>query len=221
MVQKSTFQKGRIPWNKGLNGWNKGHNVSLETRMKISKANTKLNPKSTINELIRKSPKYKNWRNYVFTRDNFKCIKCGGNKDIHPHHIKEFSKYPELRFEVSNGQTLCAKCHGEIHGLNFNKLGRYLTCLMCKTKFRPKSGNLHQECCSKICGYKLRTQRGSKKKGRHYPHLQRKPIKICQVCNNEFRAIEHKTRKQKYCSRNCWNTRKENLTGKKAIKLNS
>ena len=34
------FKKGGIPWNKGLFGWNSGHEVSEETRRKISKANS-------------------------------------------------------------------------------------------------------------------------------------------------------------------------------------
>ncbi len=166
--------------------------------------------KSTENELLRKSTKFKEWRQAVFLKDNFICIKCGSNKDLHPLHIKPFAPYPELRFEISNGQTLCVKCHGELHGLQYNKLGRYLTCMICNKRFRPKSGHLKQECCSKECGYKLRTQRGSKKKGKHYPNLWKKPIKICCVCNKEFRATWHKNRKQKYCSIKCWKERKYN-----------
>jgi HNH endonuclease len=31
------------------------------------------------------------------------------------HHIKEWSKYPELIYVKSNGLTLCRECHLEVH----------------------------------------------------------------------------------------------------------
>ena len=158
-------------------------------------------------------------RKKVFERDKYKCQRCNSNKDIHPHHIKYFAKFPELRFDMSNGLTLCSECHGKEHGLKFNKYGRHITCLICNIRFRPKSGHLKQECCSKACGYKLRSTRPNSKKGRHYPHLIRKPLKICFVCHKEYRATIHKNRIQKYCSKYCWSNRGENLTGQKSVKL--
>jgi 5-methylcytosine-specific restriction endonuclease McrA len=59
---------------------------------------------------------YKKWRREVFIRDNFTCVSCermGGS--LEAHHIKSFSNYPELRFEVNNGITLCESCHKIIH----------------------------------------------------------------------------------------------------------
>lgn len=70
-----------------------------------------------INQQIRHSLEYKLWRSLVFKRDNFTCIFCGykskGSKpaDINADHIKPFSSYPELRFVIENGRTLCVSCH--------------------------------------------------------------------------------------------------------------
>lgn len=56
------------------------------------------------------------WRNSVYRRDNFTCQNChtiGGK--LNAHHIKPWAKFPEHRFDISNGITLCVKCHKEIH----------------------------------------------------------------------------------------------------------
>lgn len=68
---------------------------------------------STANELARRTPRYAAWRKAVYERDDYTCRMCGkrGGK-MHPHHIKKFSTHPNLRYEVSNGVTLCASpCH--------------------------------------------------------------------------------------------------------------
>ena len=68
------------------------------------------------NRIIRNSQKMQFWRNAVFNRDGYKCQKCnqiGG--ELNAHHIKRFAKYPELRFDVSNGITLCVNCHINEH----------------------------------------------------------------------------------------------------------
>ena len=56
------------------------------------------------------------WRKSVFERDGYTCQKCKkiGNK-LNAHHIKSWAFFPELRFEISNGITLCVICHREEH----------------------------------------------------------------------------------------------------------
>lgn len=70
-----------------------------------------------IYKTIRKSPEYIAWRLSVFERDNYTCIECGarpGNGkrvDLQADHIKPFALYPELRFDLDNGRSLCIPCH--------------------------------------------------------------------------------------------------------------
>jgi hypothetical protein len=59
---------------------------------------------------------YKKWRKSVFERDIYTCTACGkigGN--LNAHHIKPYATYKELRYELSNGITLCEDCHKSFH----------------------------------------------------------------------------------------------------------
>lgn len=75
------------------------------------------------NKKQRQSENYIKWRTGVFVRDKYTCQDCkqiGGH--LHAHHIKSFSKFKELRFEESNGLTLCFNCHKKLHkSMNFLK----------------------------------------------------------------------------------------------------
>jgi len=54
---------------------------------------------------------YLHWRESVLLRDDYRCVVCGATNQLEADHIKPWSIYPELRFDISNGQTLCKSCH--------------------------------------------------------------------------------------------------------------
>jgi hypothetical protein len=53
---------------------------------------------------------YREWKARVNVRDNYICQECG-KKGCEAHHIKSWYEFPELRFDVNNGITLCLDCH--------------------------------------------------------------------------------------------------------------
>ena len=75
---------------------------------------------------IRNSTEYKEWRLKVFQRDRFTCVMCQyrscKSRDIAADHIKPFSLFPELRFDVNNGRTLCVACHRSLPTSRRNNL---------------------------------------------------------------------------------------------------
>jgi len=93
---------------------------SLKTRKKMSRVHIKrreFHPnwkggKTAKLTALRHSLEYKLWREAVFERDNYTCQLCGqrGGK-LNADHIKMFAYFPEFRFRISNGRTLCESCH--------------------------------------------------------------------------------------------------------------
>lgn len=105
-------------------GWPKGRKQSEEHKKKKSESlkGRKLSPESIekVRQALRKRSKSrvswtsKEWRRQVLERDGHKCVQCGSlGPYFHVHHIVPWKKSVKLRFEVSNGQTLCASCHAK------------------------------------------------------------------------------------------------------------
>lgn len=130
-IEKGTFAGSRNP--------RYGKHPTESTRRKMSLAHIGLLAKenhpnwkggiTALQDKIRNSFKYRQWRSDVFTRDNYTCQGCrkrGG--DLEAHHtpkmlseilaeydiktIKEAMTCEEL-WNINNGQTLCIPCHNK------------------------------------------------------------------------------------------------------------
>lgn len=75
-------------------------------------------------ERKRSSMKHRKWSHAVLGRDNNTCQKCGlqgknykHRRTLHAHHIIALRDCIDsrLEFEISNGITLCTKCHKLTH----------------------------------------------------------------------------------------------------------
>ena len=81
---------------------------------------------------------YCQWRISVFARDKYRCQCCGDKSgcghtvELHAHHINNWSDYPEQRYNVDNGITMCSNCHMLFHSIygkrnnNYSQLQEFL-----------------------------------------------------------------------------------------------
>jgi len=66
----------------------------------------------TFRENVMRTLEYRNWRRNVFERDDYTCQECKQRGGVlNADHVKPFALYPKLRFELTNGRTLCVECH--------------------------------------------------------------------------------------------------------------
>ena len=100
---------------------------------------------------------YKVWRSQVFGRDGYACRDCkvrGGS--LVAHHVEEWSKAPDLRYEVSNGLTLCETCHDLRHG-KVRRPKQY-ACKVCDQPKRDNRSLVCRGCSNRITGARRKLQ---------------------------------------------------------------
>lgn len=109
---------------KGVVSGNKGKVASEETRLKMRIARLGKTGVLCHNYIADRSliklgdrslhdPLQKEWRMEVKKRDNFSCRIADNNCDgrLEVHHILRWSEFPELRYKINNGITLCHAHH--------------------------------------------------------------------------------------------------------------
>lgn len=91
----------------------------------------------------------KTWRKNVIERDK-RCVTCNKETSLVAHHIVEWNKDENLRFDISNGEVLCRSCHMKLHknkkgkktGVSWN---RGMTCLKIGTPKGTKFSEDHKK----------------------------------------------------------------------------
>ena len=88
----------------------------------IGENNPNYNPKLTDEERLKnryrmKDRNYNVWSKLVKERDNYTCQTCGDNqgRKLNSHHLNGWNAFPEQRFDLDNGVTLCTDCHKDFH----------------------------------------------------------------------------------------------------------
>ncbi len=135
--RKFPGRKNEGQFKQGQKAWNEGQTMPPEYGEKVRQAMIEKgairygpdNPawKGGITpemQKLRKSKQYAEWRQAVFKRDAYTCQVCGqvgGN--IVAHHIKRWANYPEYRFDVANGLTMCRPCHSSLHARGYSDWG--------------------------------------------------------------------------------------------------
>lgn len=113
------FQTGYTPYNKGISYMPKNIDMLLEAGKQYRFDGT-VRGKDHPRYIDGRTPEMQALRQMfrqqvsprVLKRDNYTCVSCGQQGgDLHVDHIKDWSKYPSLRFDMSNCRTLCIKCH--------------------------------------------------------------------------------------------------------------
>lgn len=115
LVRRNSIIKGHI---KSCGCWRM--EISLA---RVGKKNGRYNPNITDEHRYlrdikkRVSNEYNQFRNSVKKRDKYTCYLCKSPYELRVHHIESYASNEHLRYETSNGVTLCNTCHKIFHYL--------------------------------------------------------------------------------------------------------
>lgn len=148
---------------------------------------------SRLNVAIRGLTENRKWMNSVVWRDG-QCLICGATTDLEAHHSKpmaeiisengittrEQARQCTALWDLSNGETLCERCHCNHHGRKYTPTGN-------GRRKRPRKAR------KSTAGAANPNYRGGK-------------VSIaCPQCGTTFQVKQSEVGKRKYCSRRCAN----------------
>jgi len=148
---------------------------------------------SEVSTSIRQMTENRKWMDAVVRRDML-CLLCGAETDLEAHHVKPFAEIMKEHgittreqarqcsalWDLSNGVTLCERCHCKEHGRAYTPSG------MGRRKL-PKKAREPQV-------------------GSRNPNWQGGGIKlVCPQCGIEFVAKRSVAGLRRFCSRGCVN----------------
>lgn len=55
------------------------------------------------------------WARAVKKRDHYMCQICERRGDLNSHHLNAWNTFPDERYDIDNGTTLCVYCHEDFH----------------------------------------------------------------------------------------------------------
>lgn len=94
-----------LPGRKGSKNPNWNPNLSNEDR------------EYRLNKRRNESRKHRHWSKAIKERDGFTCQVCKNKPSgkLVSHHLNSWNKYPDQRYEITNGVCLCIPCHNKFH----------------------------------------------------------------------------------------------------------
>lgn len=147
----------------------------------------------------RRSVKNVEWSKSIIERDEFKCKICGSEKNLHAHHIIPWKENEDLRYEFTNGITLCKSCHFKEEWKGKERIGsRKGTKLTEEQKKKLSLAHIGQKAWNK---------------GQYTPPEKERKCKICRI----KKEIAEFTPQGKYRTRMCKKCRNKKLSEKRTF----
>ena len=92
---------------------------------------------------FRSDTQYCEWRLMVFGRDEYTCKMCGiRGVYLNAHHILPCRDFPDLKYRVDNGITLCESCHRKTYNSEMDYIDTFKSLVKKNpNSVEPRTGN--------------------------------------------------------------------------------